>query len=299
MITKLRSSVAPLLSRIAERMPSFITPSLLTLLSIPFSFAFLYFVWRQELGLAILTLIISGLLDALDGALARRRGVASRAGALLDASVDRLNDTVYGLSLYFLKVPWEVVYLWITSSLLVSIIRAASEIGGKPMEGKGIMERGDRVIALLLLLLIYSAENNLNLTTFKYTTALAVAVTALIWITVIQRLLSSPPIGFWIGINLSMIIVVLLTKGYANAWGVIGLSGSLATLYVALKGKSLGLNYPLDVRDALIDAIMLLSFIYLNGVLSWLLYSLRLVKYFKELSKQQTSSTQGTQRRAE
>jgi cardiolipin synthase len=69
----------------------FTIPNLLTMaraLGIP---VFLYLVLvREEMGLAILTLVIAGATDYFDGKLARAWNQESRLGELMDPAVDRL-----------------------------------------------------------------------------------------------------------------------------------------------------------------------------------------------------------------
>ena len=69
----------------------FTVPNLLTMaraLGIP---AFLYLVLvKEEMGLAILTLVIAGATDYFDGKLARAWNQESRLGELMDPAVDRL-----------------------------------------------------------------------------------------------------------------------------------------------------------------------------------------------------------------
>lgn len=89
--------------------------------------------------LAALLLVIFGLFDALDGALARLQGKASNAGMLLDASTDRMKEVfLYTAIAYFLIgtdslywAPWAVAALG--SSVLVSYIKAKGEtaVAGK------------------------------------------------------------------------------------------------------------------------------------------------------------------------
>ncbi len=286
MLGKLRYKFSPLLKQLARHIPSFISPSILTLSTIPFSLLYLYYIAKGEFLLAIAMLLISAILDVLDGAVARLRGIASPKGALLDSTVDRINDVIYSISLYFLGVPWTIIFLWGSGSILVSLTRAAAEVEGTKLEGYGIMERGDRIVALLVLILIHIAELRLEPVSFKYTTAFAAGLTALIWLTVIQRsLFSGSRLAAWIGLNLTIITFVLLTKGMSNLLGFLGYTGALTHVYVALRGKALGLDYPMDRVDIALDSLMLLSFIYLAGTPSWVFAILRFARYLRELDR--------------
>jgi len=98
-------------------------------------------------------LLASGLFDLLDGALARYTGSASRFGALLDSTLDRVSETIVliGLLVYYLNTDSTggvlLCYLALAGSLMVSYLRARAE--GLGIECTvGIMTRPERVAAL-------------------------------------------------------------------------------------------------------------------------------------------------------
>lgn len=82
---------------------------------------------------AAFLLIVFGLFDALDGALARLQNKASNAGMLLDASTDRMKEVLlYSGAAYALVASgYEYWSVWavgaVGSSLLVSYIKAKGE----------------------------------------------------------------------------------------------------------------------------------------------------------------------------
>lgn len=95
-------------------------------------------------------LIASGTLDVVDGAMARKLGVASRRGAFTDSVVDRYGESAVfgGLAVYF-REDWG---LWVVlaaffGSLMVSYTRARAE--GLGVEcGVGLMQRPERYVVL-------------------------------------------------------------------------------------------------------------------------------------------------------
>ena len=98
-------------------------------------------------------LLVSGVFDLLDGALARATNRASDFGALLDSVVDRISEmlVLMGLLIFFLQLSSTegviLVYLTLGCSVLVSYLRARAESLG--VECKvGIMARPGRVISL-------------------------------------------------------------------------------------------------------------------------------------------------------
>jgi CDP-diacylglycerol--glycerol-3-phosphate 3-phosphatidyltransferase len=102
--------------------------------------------------------LISGLFDILDGALARLTNQTTRFGALLDSTFDRISDAVILLGILVLYVGGGditviiLIFLALIVSLLTSYVRARSEgIGiNCPV---GLFTRTERVIILALGLL--------------------------------------------------------------------------------------------------------------------------------------------------
>ncbi len=111
-----------------------VLPVHITILSLLGHFSVVWALWDSRPVLAAGLLTGFGLLDALDGALAREQGTASKLGMLFDAVTDRLKETlVYvGLIVYagnhVSEVrPWVIVAVAGTS-LLVSYVKAKSEM---------------------------------------------------------------------------------------------------------------------------------------------------------------------------
>lgn len=137
---------------------------------------------HRPLAAAALLLVSAGL-DALDGAVARARGEAGPRGAYLDSLLDRVADSMYALGLLLLGHDAVLVLLYASGSLLVSYARARYEsLTGRSMEGTGVMERGDRVLALAALLVL---DAYLGAGAGDY---LLAVLTALVWLTFLQRL---------------------------------------------------------------------------------------------------------------
>lgn len=75
-------------------------------------------------GTGVLLFSIAGLLDLVDGAIARKRGLVSKAGAFLDGSIDRFVDffLLYSYFWISLNMPWLSVGQWIAISMFVVIM---------------------------------------------------------------------------------------------------------------------------------------------------------------------------------
>ena len=113
------------------------------------------FLLAHNLTLGAFCLLPAGLLDMLDGIVARNRGKSSSFGALLDSVLDRYSDSVI-----LLAIAWNLgsdghltgVILSLISlvgSLVISYARARAEGLGVPC-GHGLMERPERLILLFV-----------------------------------------------------------------------------------------------------------------------------------------------------
>jgi len=132
-----------------------------------------------------ITMIVAGLFDMLDGALARATGKVTRFGAVLDSTLDRVCEAMLLLALIFVfardnQAVWSLVTgIALVGSILVSYIRARVE--GLGVECKaGVFTRPERVAILALGLLLSSVN---------YALVIAVGLLALLSLfTVIERL---------------------------------------------------------------------------------------------------------------
>jgi archaetidylinositol phosphate synthase len=126
-----------------------------------------YWQWQLHpllLIVAPLLMLASGLLDALDGAIARIYGEATTFGGFFDSLLDRYADAVIlcGIILGGLTEPhWGLAALM--GSLLVSYARARAEAAGVKMESVGLAERAERIVIIALASFIsYVWLNALN-----------------------------------------------------------------------------------------------------------------------------------------
>lgn len=111
------------------------------------------------LHLGFVLLILTGIPDLIDGAVAKASGKSSLRGAFFDSVSDRVTDgLLFGGIAYFLAAsgeqPWVVmlpVAGYITASI-VSYIRAKADALGFDARG-GIVERAERFILLAIGLL--------------------------------------------------------------------------------------------------------------------------------------------------
>jgi CDP-diacylglycerol--glycerol-3-phosphate 3-phosphatidyltransferase len=108
-------------------------------------------------------LLLAGVFDLLDGAVARESGRVSRYGAFLDSSVDRYAEIVVflGILLRFGGDSWTqiAVLLAVAGSLMVSYTKARAEGLGQEVHG-GLLQRPERIV--LLALGSFSGESGLR-----------------------------------------------------------------------------------------------------------------------------------------
>ena len=105
--------------------------------------------------------VLAALPDLLDGALAKASGLSSQRGAFFDSTVDRVTDMFLlgGIAWYFAVDPDAAAELPLLPfaiagvSSLVSYQRAKAESLGIDAKG-GLMERAERIIAILIGLVI-------------------------------------------------------------------------------------------------------------------------------------------------
>ena len=163
-----------------------ITPNTVTWLGFWLTVGAAVLVITGNLFAAGFVVLFAGFFDMLDGALARTTNRATRFGALLDSTLDRLSEAILLLSILVIYIRGQLVAesllvgIALLGSLMVSYIRARIEALG--IECKvGLFTRPERVIILALGLL---------LSQFDYALVIALAIiTVFSFFTVGQRLL--------------------------------------------------------------------------------------------------------------
>lgn len=109
--------------------------------------------FHYKLGVLI-SVLLAGLMDATDGALARLTKRVSKRGAFLDSTIDRISDSTIITSLAPLGYPLHIVITLLVSSFLVSYCRARAESLGLNIQSIGFMERAERLVGLMAILLM-------------------------------------------------------------------------------------------------------------------------------------------------
>ena len=97
-------------------------------------------------------LLVSGFFDMVDGQVARVTGKTSKKGGYLDSMFDKIAEVAIFLGILVggYAEPY-LVFLAITLSLLVSYARAKSDAINVKLQGVGIGERAERLLAIAIV----------------------------------------------------------------------------------------------------------------------------------------------------
>ncbi len=164
LITALRNRVNTVLTRIALSLDNLgFTPNMLTVIGficalMAGALFYMKINWIFTYVVAPFLILLSGLMDALDGPLARI-GTASKFGGILDSTFDRLGEILIflGMILGELASPfWGITA--ISFSLMVSYVRARTEMENIKMESIGIAERPERMLILIISSFLWVIE---------------------------------------------------------------------------------------------------------------------------------------------
>jgi CDP-diacylglycerol--glycerol-3-phosphate 3-phosphatidyltransferase len=170
-----------------------LTPDALTAAGVGLSIAGAVAVWFEYGGWAFFWLgaalfVVGSILDILDGALARSRGVGSQFGAFIDSTVDRVGEAFMlgAIALVLMRdgSEWGVALAFaaLAGSFLVSYTRARAEALG--LRGDvGLGSRAERVVVITAGLVLAPIHE------LVLPAAIAL-LNATAWVTVVQRVLA-------------------------------------------------------------------------------------------------------------
>jgi phosphatidylglycerophosphate synthase len=141
------------------------TPNQYTSLSIAVALAMLYLIATGHYIATLVLFVAAAGLDFIDGAVARKRGLATKRGAYWDTIADRYVEAILLFGLLFCRLPdfylsaaaW--IFLVLFGSTMTTYAKAAAKEKGlcdTELKG-GLMSRGERLIAyfaIIILLLI-------------------------------------------------------------------------------------------------------------------------------------------------
>ncbi len=128
-----------------------VSPAMVTTAGLIGSLVAAVLIARGELVAGGIVVLLAAGLDMFDGALARATGRATRFGAVLDATFDRISEAavLFGMLVYELELGNReeslLIFAALTGSLLVSYVRAKVEAMGGTMSD-GLFTRTERVV---------------------------------------------------------------------------------------------------------------------------------------------------------
>ena len=148
MLQSLRPFLTKILNPIARNLN--INPNIVTVISPFVAVVAAYGYAHHLLILGTIAILFSGLLDVIDGAVARYHNRSSKFGAFLDSTMDRFADAIIYIGIIFGGYcDWFVGVLAIHSAICVSYVRARAESQGVECN-IGIAERAVRMIILMV-----------------------------------------------------------------------------------------------------------------------------------------------------
>ncbi len=154
--TRIRSLFNPLTAAIGR---SGITPNQLTVMGLLMAVAVAVLVWYGFFVIAAIVFTVGGLMDMLDGAVARLSEKVTPLGAFIDSTFDRLGEGIVltAIALVYARDDnlWVVgaAFATMIGSFLVSYTRARAEALGLDCK-VGLMTRAERMVLIGLGLLL-------------------------------------------------------------------------------------------------------------------------------------------------
>lgn len=160
-LDKTRGRVGRFLDPIANSMKGF-SPNAISALSFvlavlaAIAILFSTMSYSYLLVVALVLVALSGLLDALDGAVARIRGISSTKGDFLDHVLDRYSDIALLLALTFSFFNSSVIVgvLALVGVLMTSYMGTQSQAVGLKRNYGGPLGRADRIALIMVALLV-------------------------------------------------------------------------------------------------------------------------------------------------
>ncbi|HEY8599429.1 MAG TPA: CDP-alcohol phosphatidyltransferase family protein [Thermomicrobiales bacterium] len=131
-----------------------LTPNALTIIGLLLNCIVAVILGRGFLFIGGIAVLVAGLFDLLDGAMAKITDQMTPFGSFLDSTLDRYSEVILygGLLVYILSTPDAkvgaiLIHLTICGSILVSYARARAEALGYKLQ-VGLLARPERIVIL-------------------------------------------------------------------------------------------------------------------------------------------------------
>ena len=135
---------------------SLITPNQISFLGLVLAFlaGFSFYTGESGYVAGVVLIAISGILDLLDGELARRRGEDSNKGDLIDHVFDRYADIAIIGGLAAGVGQYLIGFIAVTGVLMTSYVGTQIQAVGFSRDYTGLIVRADRFVLIILAVLI-------------------------------------------------------------------------------------------------------------------------------------------------
>jgi len=147
MLDKLRPQIKVIMDPLARRLN--VNPDIITVAGLLMSILAALIFARGNLLLGAIFIGLSGFVDMLDGAVARRNGKTTPFGGVLDSTIDRFADAFILIGIIYGGFVDPIIgILALHASITVSYVRARAESEGIKCH-VGIAERPERLVILM------------------------------------------------------------------------------------------------------------------------------------------------------
>ncbi len=181
----IRSKISILAKSLDNLSGGKISPNAITIIGLLAHFLIAYLIVNNHFIISAVLLVVFGLFDALDGALARVQNKTSKKGMLLDSITDRLKEIVIytSLAISLTNQGNSLAIIWVVmacgASLLISYINAWGEVVNKDKKHQvnksfrlGFMSYDIRVLTIVIGLLTgYTLQAIMFIVIFGFWTA--------------------------------------------------------------------------------------------------------------------------------
>jgi len=170
-----------------------ITPNQWTSLSVVFALVGKYFIVTLNFVIALIMFFFAGILDFVDGSVARAKNMSSKTGAYIDTVIDRYVEGIMFFGLLFVALPDILVpaYIWIFLALFGSLVTTYTKAAAREKRlvdeewNGGLMSRGERIILIFIIFIL------LALSQAYIATIILIVIAVLSNFTALQRFFSA------------------------------------------------------------------------------------------------------------
>ena len=167
MLNRFREKITPITTRIGNNFGSLgLSPTFWSMIGFAFAilssifFGITNFLNQQGLEfpwqvIASIMLLISGFFDIVDGSVARVMKKTTTRGAFLDSNFDKVSEALIFIAIAIGGLSNPILaMIALSTSILVSYLRARAESLGIELKGIGVGERAERLLILAICGLI-------------------------------------------------------------------------------------------------------------------------------------------------